>query len=77
MPSGSANVKNERQYEALKKKGHVEESGGPHRQQPRCLQPRRQAVRARARPPRRAGPRRRNARRARKGGRAAARSKSS
>ena len=30
MPSKSANVKNEKQYEKLKEKGHVEVPGCPH-----------------------------------------------
>jgi hypothetical protein len=44
MPSKSASGKNEKQYEKLKKKGHVEVPGGSHCQQPWCLEPQRKEI---------------------------------
>ena len=47
MPSKRANVKNEKQYEALKDKGMSKERGGEDRQLARRIEPWRQEVRLR------------------------------
>ena len=45
MPDKRPSVKNEKQYEALKRKGHVEGASRADRELARRLQPRRQEVR--------------------------------